>query len=164
MFFITALIPILVGALYYSPMLAGNAWMKENNFSEEDLKGGNMVKILGLAYLCSFFISFMMSGFVIHQNGVAQTMMPAILESGSPAQAEFNNLMATYGDNYRTFGHGVIHGLMVAILFVFPVIATNSLFERKTWKYNLIHLGYWAISLALVGGVLCSTLEWAPLS
>lgn len=164
MFFVTALIPLVVGALYYSPMLAGNAWMKANNFTEEDLKGGNMVKILGLAYLCSVFISFMMSGFVIHQNGVAQTMMPTILESGSAAQSEFNALMQTYGNNFRTFGHGVIHGLMVAILFVFPVIATNSLFERRGWKYNLIHVGYWAITLALVGGVLCATLEWAPLS
>lgn len=50
MYFITALIPLVIGFIYYSPMVFGNAWMKENNFTKEDLEGGNMVKILGLAY------------------------------------------------------------------------------------------------------------------
>jgi len=162
--FLTALIPMIVGSLYYSPMVAGKAWMKVNNFTDEDLQGGSMVKILGLAYLCALFISFMMMGFVIHQNGIAQTMMPEMMESGSAAQGDFNNLMQTYGHKYRSFGHGVLHGIMVAIAFVFPVIATNSLFEKRGWKYNLIHVGYWAITLGLIGGVLCATLEWAPLT
>jgi hypothetical protein len=28
MFFVAGLIPIAVGALYYTPMIAGNAWIK----------------------------------------------------------------------------------------------------------------------------------------
>lgn len=91
-------------------------------------------------------------------------MMPGVMESGSAAMNDFNVLMSTYGGNFRTFGHGALHGVITALIFVFPLIATNSLFERKSWKYNLIHVGYWLISLALVGGVLCATLEYAPLS
>lgn len=163
-YFLTALIPLIVGALYYSPMLAGNAWMEENNFTKEDLEGGNMVKILGLAYLCGIFISFTLTGIVIHQHGAFAMMMPGVMESGSTAMSDYNGLMATYGGNFRSFGHGALHGVITALLFVFPLIATNSLFERKTWKYNLIHVGYWLITLALIGGVLCATLDFGSLS
>jgi len=164
MYFVAALIPIFVGAIYYSPMLVGNAWMKENNFTDEDLEGANMVKILGLAYICGILISFFLTGVVIHQHGVFSLMMPEVMESGSQAMNDFNGLMGTYGGNFRTFGHGAIHGVMIALFFVLPLIATNSLFERRSWKYILIHTGYWLISLALVGGLLCATLEFAPLS
>lgn len=164
MYFLTALIPLVIGAVYYSPMLAGNAWMKENNFTEEDLQGGNMVKILGLAYLCGIFISFSLTGIVIHQYGAFSMMMPEVMESGSTAMNEFNGLMTSYGGNFRTFGHGVIHGVITSLLFVFPLIATNSLFEKRSWKYNLIHVGYWTITLALIGGVLCATLDFGTLS
>ncbi len=164
MYFITALIPLIVGSIYYSPMLAGNAWMEENNFTKEDLEGGNMVKILSLAYLCGIFISFSLTGIVIHQYGAFSMMMPEVMESGSSAMNTFNGLMTEFGGNFRTFGHGALHGVITALLFVFPIIATNSLFERKSWRYNLIHVGYWLITLALVGGVLCATLDFGTLS
>jgi hypothetical protein len=41
---------------------------------------------------------------------------------------------------------------------VLPLIGINSLFERKSFKYIFIHTGYWIISLALMGGVLCQFL------
>ena len=91
-------------------------------------------------------------------------MMPEVMDSGSDAMNDFNGLMGKYGGNFRTFSHGAIHGVITALLFVLPLIATNSLFERKSWKYNLIHVGYWLVTLALVGGLLCATLEFAPLS
>lgn len=164
MYFITALIPIVVGFVYYSPMVAGNAWMKENNFTKEDVEGGNMVKVLGLAYLCGIFISFFLSGVVIHQSGAFSMMMPEVMDSGSTAMNDFNDLMVTYGGNFRSFGHGALHGVLTALFLVFPLIATNSLFEKKSWRYNLIHVGYWLISLALMGGVLCATLDYGTLS
>lgn len=164
MYFITALIPLLVGFVYYSPKLAGNAWMKENNFTKEDLEGGNMVKIFGFTFLSGIFISFIMGGIVIHQSGAFAMMMPEVLESGSAAMNDFNVLMGTYGGNFRTFGHGALHGSIIALLFVFPLLAINGLFEKRTWKYNLIHVGYWWITLALIGGVLCATLKYGALS
>ena len=164
MYFVTALIPLIIGFIYYSPMLVGNAWMKENNFTEEDFKGGNMVKTLGLAYLCGVVISFFMTGIVIHQQAVFSMMMPEVMESGSAAMSDFNGLMGTYGGSFRTFGHGAIHGVITTLLFVFPIIATNSLFEKRSWKYNLIHVGYWLITLVLIGGVLCATIKFGALS
>lgn len=164
MYFVAALIPLVVGFLYYSPMVAGNAWMKTNKFTKESMEGSNMAVILGIAYLFSCFIAFMMSNFVIHQGGVMGMMYPEVLESGSETQKHFNELMEMYGTNSRTFTHGLIHGIIVTIFFVAPIIGTNALFERRGWKYILIHVGYWLISLALVGGLLCATLNYGVLS
>jgi len=164
MFFVAGLIPLIIGSLYYSPLVAGNAWMKTNKFTKESMEGANMPMIMGLAYLFSCFIAFMMANFVIHQGGAFGMMYPEVMVSGSETQLHFNELMQQYGDNSRSFKHGVIHGVLVALLFVAPIIAINALFERRGWKYMLIHIGYWLISLALVGGLICATLEYAPLS
>ena len=164
LFFIAGFIPMIVGAIYYHPKVAGTAWMRINQLREEDLSGGNMALIMGMAYLLSVILSFFLSFVVIHQGGALSMMYPEVLESGSAAQAEFNALMAKYGDNQRGFGHGALHGIMATLLFLFPVIGIISIFERRSWKYVLVHVGYWAISLALVGGLLCSLLHYAPLS
>lgn len=164
MFFVAGLIPLIVGSLYYSPMVAGNAWMKANKFTEESMKGANMAMIMGLSYLFSCFIAFIMAGAVIHQGGAFGMMYPEVMESGSETQKHFNQLMEMYGDNSRDFKHGLIHGIITSLFFVTPIIAINALFERRGWKYILIHTGYWLITLALMGGLLCATLEYAPLS
>jgi hypothetical protein len=41
----------LIGGLWYSPAVFGKAWMRENNFTEEDTKRGNFLKIFGLSFL-----------------------------------------------------------------------------------------------------------------
>lgn len=38
---VAALSAFLVGGMWYSPAVFGKTWMKENGFSEADLKGGN---------------------------------------------------------------------------------------------------------------------------
>ncbi|MGC3944456.1 MAG: DUF1761 domain-containing protein [Chryseolinea sp.] len=48
---VAALSTFLIGGLWYSPALFGKAWMRENGFTEESMKGGNMAKIFGLAFL-----------------------------------------------------------------------------------------------------------------
>jgi hypothetical protein len=48
---LAALSTFLLGGLWYSPAVFGKAWMKENGFTEESLKGGNMIKIFGLAFV-----------------------------------------------------------------------------------------------------------------
>lgn len=44
-----------VGSLWYSPILFGKAWMKENGFTDEDLKKGlPMPVIMGTTFVLSF--------------------------------------------------------------------------------------------------------------
>lgn len=163
MWFVAALIPMIVGAIYYHDKVFGSAWKRSNGFSDADLEGGNMAMILGLSYLLSVLLASMVTGLVIHQANVFQMMLPEVMASGSEAQQQFTDLMAQYGDRYRDFKHGALHGGFLALLIALPIIGINSLFERRGWKYVLIHTGYWLITLALMGGLLCATIEYPPL-
>ncbi len=164
MYFVAALIPMIVGAAYYHPKVFGTSWMKVNGFTEESLKGGNMLVIFGVSYIFSIFLAFTVSGLVIHQSGIFSTFAPEVFESGGAVQNEFNDIMSRYGDKFRTFGHGAVHGIFATIFFALPLIGINSLFERRGWKYILIHTGYWLVTLVLMGGLLCATLQFSPLS
>ena len=160
MIFIAAVIPMIVGAAYYSPMIMGNSWMKVNGFMEEDLEGGNMLAIFGGAYLLSVVAAFALTGIVIHQPSVFQLGIPEVLTDGSPEHLQMIEFMKMFGDKHRTFSHGAVHGGIIATFFVLPIIGINSLFERRGWKYIFIHFGYWLITLILMGGLLCSTIVY----
>ncbi len=59
-----ALSNFLIGGLWYSPLLFGNVWMKENKFTDDDLKKGNMAKIFGLTFLFSIVMAFNLAMFL----------------------------------------------------------------------------------------------------
>lgn len=164
MFLLAGLIPMVVGFLWYGDMLFGKKWMKVNGFVKEDLEGANMGLIFGLSYLFSVMIAFFLSSVVLHQNGVVGLLGPGVFESGSALQNEFNDIMSKHGGNFRTFAHGALHGGALAVFFVLPLIAINALFERRGWAYIWIHFGYWFICLLVMGGLLCQTLTYAPLT
>ncbi len=52
-----ALCNFLVGGLWYSPLLFGRAWMKENGFTDEQLSKRSMGRIFGLTFLFSFVMA-----------------------------------------------------------------------------------------------------------
>jgi hypothetical protein len=47
----------VLGGVWYSPALFGNAWMKDNNLSAEEIKKGNFGKIYGIAFILSLVMS-----------------------------------------------------------------------------------------------------------
>ena len=49
---------LVVGFIWYSPKVFGNAWMKAADMTEEQVKGGNMAKIFGLALLFAILLAF----------------------------------------------------------------------------------------------------------
>lgn len=155
-YFLVALIPLAVGAVYYHPKVAGSAWMKTNGFTPESLQGANMALIFGLCYVFSLLMSVILTGIVIHQSSFQSLAFG--LEPASEAFKEIMNVAETYSDRHRSFGHGALHGSFLTLFFVFPLIAINALFERRGWTYILIHTGYWFISLVLMGGLICLVL------
>lgn len=164
MYFVVALIPLAVGAIYYNPKVMGGAWMKTNGFTEEYLGEANMIPIFAFTYLLSFFMAFFMTGMVIHQSSIVSLLIPEALESGSVVQQDINEFLSKYGDRHRTWSHGAVHGVFTAIFFILPIIGINALFERRGWKYIFIHFGYWLISLSIMGAILCATIVYGPLS
>lgn len=152
-----ALIPLLVGAVWYSPKVFGNTWMRVAGKTQEELEGGNMGLIFVLTYILAVLLALGLSGMTNHQSGVLQlfAMHPDFAIEGSEIKNLFDSIMTQFGDTHRTFGHGALHGGIAAVIIGLPLIAINALFERRGAKYIGIHFGYWLLTLVLMGGVVC---------
>ena len=151
--FVAAIITLFVGFIWYHPKVFGTIWMKEAGLTEDQLKTGNMLKIFGFTYLFSLFIASIEMTLTIHQMG-------ALGMVGGPAKVNevlpsFTAFMADYGTAFRTFKHGALHGFMSGLFIALPVVATNSLFEQKSFKYVAITSGYWIVVMTLMGAIIC---------
>ncbi len=158
--FLTALLPLVVGFIWYNPKTFGTAWMKAADMTEEKAKGANMALVFGLTYLFSLFFCMVLMPSVIHQLHLYSLFAdtPGIREEGSETQMIFKGLMDKFGGNFRTFKHGAFHGVLVGLFAGLPIIGINALFERRGFKYIAINVGFWIVSAALMGGVLCACL------
>jgi hypothetical protein len=62
---VAALSTFLIGGLWYSPAVLGKAWMRENGFTEEDMKKkGGMGKIFGLAFFLNLVAAINLAMFM----------------------------------------------------------------------------------------------------
>lgn len=125
-----AIIPMIVGFLWYHPKTFGNAWMQTIGMTEEKAASGNMAVTMGLSYVMAFIFTMPMVYFVNHYSMY-----------GGEASSD-------------TFGHGAFHGVLMALLIALPVLANKALFEQRSFKYVLINVGYWVVTMGLMGGVL----------
>lgn len=150
---VAALSSFVIGFIWYNPKVFGTIWMKESGMTQEQSKQGNMLKIFGLTFVYSLLFAFMMPSLVIHQLG-AMSMVGgySLIGIAKPSYAAF---MADYGDAFRTYKHGALHGLMSGLFLALPIISINGLFEQKSWKYMSIQAGYWIVTMTLMGAIIC---------
>jgi hypothetical protein len=132
--------------------------MKVAQVTEESMKNSNMLKIFGLTYLLSFFLSFSLQYLTIHQLSLWAIVagQPDYMNPSSEAGQMVTAFLEKYGNEFRSFKHGLLHGVISAISIALPILGIVALFERKTAKYIFIHLGYWAITLGIMGGIICA--------
>ncbi|HWY37497.1 MAG TPA: DUF1761 domain-containing protein [Bacteroidia bacterium] len=158
--FIAALIPMIMGFIWYNPKTFGKAWMKAADISEDKMKGANMGLIFGLAYFFSLLMAMALVTVTIHQAHIYSVFAgnPDFKTEGSETQLMVKGLMEKCGTNFRTFKHGAFHGTLAGIFTGLPIIGTNALFERKGFKYIAINAGFWIVCMALMGGVICAML------
>jgi Protein of unknown function (DUF1761) len=154
---LAALIPLIMGFIWYNPKVFGTAWMNLAGLTEEKMKGTNMPLVFILSYIFAFMMALAIMGIVIHQGHVYSILVkaPGFGVAGSPVQTMLEGFMRDYGQNFRTFKHGVFHGVLFSIFFVLPLIATGAMFERKSFKYIFLNWGYWLVTISLMGGVIC---------
>ena len=143
---------LVIGFVWYNPKVFGGAWMKAAGMTDEQVKGGNMAKIFGLALLFAVMIAFSLPGTVIHQMG-ALSLVGGSAEGALPS---FEAFITDYGDDFRTVRHGALHGFMIGLFVALPILGTNALFEHKNAKYIFINSGYWIVTLAIMGGIICA--------
>lgn len=148
---VAAISALVVGFIWYNPKVFGTVWMKESGMTEADIKGGNMVKILIMAFIFAFLLAMTMMQMSIHQTG-ALSLIGGDASQALPSYAAF---MADYGTDFRSFKHGALHGAMAGIFMALPIIGINALFERRSAKYILVHAGYWIVTLGVMGSIIC---------
>jgi hypothetical protein len=154
---LASIIPMIMGFIWYHPKVFGTKWKNLAGIDDTKMKGANMPLIFIASFVLSFLLASSVQFMVIHQWGIYSILShePGMKDPNSEISLYVKDFMTRYGHNYRTFKHGVFHGIMAGILFVLPVLGINAMFERKGIKYIAINVGYWAVTLALMGGVIC---------
>ena len=110
---VAALMPMVVGFTYYHPKVLGGAWMRANGFTLESLGTGPKPVLYGVSLGLSFLLSVWLCGNVT-----------------GPGQ-----LTAPDGHSYATFGHGAVHGVIISLFVLLPVLGTLAIFERRSWNW-----------------------------
>ena len=59
-----ALFNMVLGAIWYSPVLFYNAWKRENNLTDDQIKQINPVKTYGIAFLLAYLMSYNLAFFL----------------------------------------------------------------------------------------------------
>ena len=148
---LAAISALVVGFVWYNPKVFGTIWIKETGLTEESMKGANMAKIFVLAFIFAFLLAMTMMQMSIHQTGALS------LVGGDPSKAlpSYAAFMADYGNHFRTYKHGALHGVLAGVFVALPILGTNALFERKSAKYIFINAGYWIVTLGVMGAIIC---------
>jgi uncharacterized protein DUF1761 len=133
-----ALVPMIMGIIYYHSALMGNAWMKANGFTKESIGKGPKPVMYLLALIASFMLAFFMWGWVTGAGGIDTFQVTDPVD----------------GHSYVTFGHGVVHGIIFSIMVLLPVFVTMKIFEMRSWGWAFINWGYWSITVILMNGIL----------
>ncbi|WP_282148669.1 DUF1761 domain-containing protein [Algibacter lectus] len=141
---LAAVSALVVGFVWYNPKVFGTIWMNEAGLTEESMKGANMAKIFVLAFIFAFLLAMTMMQISIHQTGA----LSLIGGDASKALPSYTAFMADYGNHFRTYKHGALHGVLAGVF-------VNALFERKSAKYILINAGYWIVTLGVMGAIIC---------
>ncbi|MEK6883785.1 MAG: DUF1761 domain-containing protein [Nanoarchaeota archaeon] len=124
--FVSAIVSMIIGFLWYSPALFGKAWMKAGNMNMKDMdkaKKKGMGKLYFLAFIGALLMAFVLAYFV--------------------------GYLTAY-----TFFEGMEVGAYIWLGFIFPVLLGSFLWEGRSVKYYLINVLYWLINLAVMGGIL----------
>ena len=64
----SAVINLVLGAIWYSPALFYNGWKNANNLTDEDIKKSNPIKTHGISFLLAYLMSYNLAFFLGDAN------------------------------------------------------------------------------------------------
>jgi len=131
---VAALIPMILGALYYGPLF-GKQWASSTGKTMKELEPDNMALTYGLALLVAFILAF------------------AIKTNIELTHKDVNDAGELFFGSFHSFKHGALHGAMIAALTVVPVLISFSLFHKMSGKNILLNVIFWILAMSLMGGV-----------
>jgi len=148
-----AFIPFIIASVWFHPkVFGGETWKNVAGLSEAQFQKPVKPLQLGASIILNFLLAFGVFLITVHQTHVLALTGPDIEAfKGGTALA----FMQEYGDNFRTWQHGISHGLFIGLLFfVIPILGYAVIFERKSMKYLFINAGFWGISLMIMACVI----------
>lgn len=122
---VAAIVSMIVGAFWYSPMLFGKQWMEWMNFAPKDML--DMKKRANASYAINFLTLLLMAFVLAHFVDYAQA---------------------------TTFIEGVQLGFWVWLGFIATISLGSVLWENKPIQAYLLNAGYQLVSLVLMGVIL----------
>ncbi|WEK36856.1 MAG: DUF1761 domain-containing protein [Candidatus Pseudobacter hemicellulosilyticus] len=128
---VAGIVAFMLGGVWYSPALLGNAWMKENKLTLEMVQGANKGRLFGWYFLLSLVIATNLALFLAPS--------PAACPSGCAHTIDLAG--------------GALAGLLTGV-WVFSFLAIIALFEQKTARYIFINGGYCMLALTLMGAII----------
>lgn len=157
---VAALVPMVLGFIWYHPKVFGTLWMQLTGMTEEKAQQGNMFLKFGLSFVFSFLLAFVLNIFSVHDafvEGAAYYEIKASAD-GKPSHETgqwLDYYKSTLSESNHTFKHGSFHSLLlIGVFVILPVFATNAIFEGKGFKYVALNAGYWIVCVALMGGII----------
>lgn len=126
---VAAVANMVIGSIWFGPMFS-RTWMRLSGMTPEALE---RAKAKGMAsqYLLAFVGSLLMAFVLAHAFEFASTYMKV---SGYPA--------------------GISTGFWNWLGFIVPVTLGAVLWEGKSWKYWFLNIGYYLISLVVMGMII----------
>lgn len=121
----SAIASMVLGMIWYSPQVLGNAWMKETGKKMLDMKK--------------------------HMKDVHKSY--AIMFVGALVMAYVMGHLTSYA-GARTLMDGAMAGFWAWLGFAATVMLGSTLFEGKSWNYYGINAGYHLVQFLMVGAIM----------
>jgi hypothetical protein len=71
---VAALVPLLVGFIWYHPSVFGKSWMQDTGIDMQDAEGMNMGKVFGITALLALMLAAAVLPMVVHQMHVGSLL------------------------------------------------------------------------------------------
>ena len=157
---ISALIPLILGFVWYQPKVFGTRLVNNIGESIEQITLPKSIGKIGLIYLFGLFLSYIMTLVSVHQIGVFQLffMDASFADTSSEFRTFTNDFLAQYGTRHKTFGHGMVHGAEASFFFSLAILGINALLTGKSLKSIWVHVGFWVVCCSLMAGINCAFL------
>jgi hypothetical protein len=121
---VAAIIPMIIGALWYSPVMFAKKWMALIGKTEEEIKKSfNPMKMYGLSFLASLVMAYVLAHIVINTG-------------------------------YSGFVGGMHAGFWLWLGFVLTTNSSTVLFESRPSGLYWMNVSYYLVSILLMGGLL----------
>jgi len=124
--FVGAIAAFAVGALWYSPMLFSNAWIKELGLKKDFMSGDKAKADMPKVFATDFALT------VVLGIGIAMLL----------------NLLFVHG-----LWNGVALGAFVGLFYSSVTTAINYTFEKRSLKLFAINAGYAVAMCVVIGGI-----------